>query len=342
MTNPTGTPRSLGFAMPAEWHRHSRCWMAWPCREALWGSGLEAARSAYVEVARTIAEFEPVTMICNAADVAEASLATGSGVEVLSLPINDSWLRDNGPTFLLDAGGRLGAIHWGFNGYGDKYQDYAEDAAVAATIATRTGARVFDAGFVLEGGAINVDGEGTALATESCVLNPNRNADVTRKAIEARLSDLLGVDKVIWLPRGYEDDETDGHIDNIACFARPGVVLALSTDDSGDANHPVLRENLGILRTETDAKGRRLEVIEVPQPARRMGPDGRRLPLSYINFHMANGGVVMPSFRSPEDDRAFRILRETFPDRKVRRVQAADIVVGGGGIHCITQQQPAA
>lgn len=340
MTDPTETPRSLGFAMPPEWHRHARCWMAWPCREALWGDGLDAARAAHADVARAIAEFEPVTMVCNPADVAEASLATGSGVEMLSLPINDSWLRDNGPTFLLDGNGGLGAVHWRFNGYGDKYQNYDDDAAVAAKIAARVSARVFPADFVMEGGAIHVDGEGTALVTESCLLNPNRNPDLDHGDIEARLSDLLGIDKVIWLPRGYQDDETDGHIDNVACFARPGVVLALTTDDTGDPNHRVLTENLKILRASRDARDRRLEVIELPQPPWRMGPGGRRLALSYINFYMANGAIVMPTFHAAEDDRAAKILRDAFPDRKIVRVPALDIVVGGGSIHCITQQQP--
>ncbi len=335
------TPSAAGLVMPAEWERHARCWMAWPCRLDLWGDGLDAARSAYAEVARTIAEFEPVTMVCNPADVAEASLASGAGVDVMSMPIDDSWMRDTGPTFVVDHEGALAAIDWRFNGWGNLYGDYENDADLARRIIEHVGAWRYDAPVVLEGGAIDVDGEGTLLTTEQCLLDPNRNPGVSRSEMERHLKDHLGVGTVIWLDRGYEDDETAGHIDEIACFARPGVVLALATDDRQDGNHPVFQDNLARLRDARDAHGRRLEVIELPLPKRRDNADGRRITLSYANFYIANGGVVMPGFEVAADDRAFKILRDVFPDRRVIQVAASDIVVGGGGIHCITQQQPA-
>ena len=328
--------------MPAEWEPHSRCWMAWPCRDEVWGEQMDAARTAYADVARAIADFEPVTLVCNPSDVAEASLTLGNGtaIDVVSMEIDDSWLRDSGPTFLLDRNGHLAGAHWRFNAWGQKYQPYSRDAVVAKRILKHVGARRFRAPFVLEGGAIHVDGEGTVLTTEQCLLNPNRNPDVTKAQVEQNLRDWLGVSTVIWLPEGLEDDVTDGHIDEIACFVRPGVVLALSTDDKSDGNFDVLQTNLDILRSAKDAKGRPLQVIEVPQPARQEH-NGKRLSLSYVNFYIANGGVVMPAFDVAEDERAFRIIRDAFPNRRVVQVHARDIFLGGGGIHCITQQQPA-
>lgn len=335
------TPSAAGFSMPAEWTRHDRCWMAWPCRESLWGDRLEAARAAYVNVARAIAGFEPVTMVCNPSDVAEASLACGAGIEVLSLPIDDSWMRDTGPTFVTDGRGALAAVDWRFNGWGKVYEVYGQDAQLASRMAERLEIRCFEAPIVLEGGAIHVDGDGTAMATEQCLLDPNRNPGVSRDEMDRYLQDYLGVDRVIWLEQGYEDDETAGHIDEIACFAAPGVVLACATDDEGDPNYPVFQANLQRLRTATDAKGRALDIVELPTPRRRGQPDGRRMTLSYANCYIANGGVIIPDFEDDQDDRAFRIIREVFSDRQVVQVPAHDIVVGGGGIHCITQQQPA-
>ena len=328
--------------MPAEWEPHSRCWMAWPCREEIWGEHMDAACTAYADVARAIADFEPVTMVCNPSDVAEASLTLGNGtpIDVVSMEIDDSWLRDSGPTFLLDRNGHLAGAHWRFNAWGQKFQPYSRDAVVAKRILKHVGARRFRAPFVLEGGAVHVDGEGTVLTTEQCLLNPNRNPDVTKAEVEQNLRDWLGVSTVIWLPEGLEDDETDGHVDEIACFVRPGVVLALSTDDKSDGNFDVLQTNLDILRSAKDAKGRPLQVIEVPQPARQEH-NGKRLSLSYVNFYIANGGIVMPAFDVAEDERAFRIIRDAFPNRRVVQVHARDIFLGGGGIHCITQQQPA-
>ncbi len=334
------TPASLGFRMPAEWEPHRRCWMAWPCREELWGDRMDAARAAYSEVGRAVARFEPVTMICNPGDVAEASLACGPGIEVMSMSIDDSWLRDTGPTFLVDETRALGAVSWRFNGWGNVYQDYRQDAGIASQIAEKAGARRFDAPLVLEGGAIMTDGEGTMLAVETSILDAKRNPHLIKGDVEALLKAYTGIEKVLWLPRGYEDDETLGHVDEVACFARPGLVLALTTADREDPNHDSFQENLAALRAATDARGRPLEVVEVPQPGRRARRDGRRLTLSYVNLYIANGGVVMPSFEAAEDDRAYRIVRDAFPGRRVVQVPATDIVQGGGGIHCITQQEP--
>jgi agmatine deiminase len=334
------TPRDEGFHMPAEWAPHTRCWMAWPCRQQLWGEGLDDARRGYAAVAQTIARFEPVTMIAQPDQLAQASLYCGPGIAVLPMPHDDSWTRDTGPTFLTDGKGTLAGVAWRFNGWGELYADYGQDAQMARRVLEHLEARRFTSQMVLEGGAIHVDGEGTVLTTEQCLLNPNRNPDITKAQVEQNLRDWLGVSTVIWLPEGIEDDETDGHVDEIACFVRPGVVLALSTDDKSDGNFDTLQTNLDMLRSAKDAKGRPLQVIEVPQPARQEH-NGKRLSLSYVNFYIANGGVVMPAFDVAEDERAFRIIRDAFPNRRVVQVHARDIFLGGGGIHCITQQQPA-
>ncbi len=334
-------PAEDGFYMPAEWGPHDRCWMAWPCRRELWSERLDAARTAYAEVAMAIAEFEPVTMIANPENVAEASLRCGSSVACLPLAHDDSWMRDTGPSFLIDGRGEMAGVDWRFNAWGGKYDSYEKDSAVAAAMLEHLELTRYEAPIVLEGGSIHVDGEGTLITTEQCLLNPNRNPELDKDEIERLLNAHFGVEKVIWLGQGLEEDETDGHVDNLACFARPGVVLALSAEDPEDGNYDALRDNLIRLRAARDAKGRELEVIEVPQPERGAGDDGRRLAKSYINFYLANGAVVMPSFEDGKDKAAKEIVSGCFPDRKVRQVPALDIVHGGGGIHCITLQQPA-
>jgi agmatine deiminase len=335
------TPAADGFFMPAEWAPHKRCWMEWPCRTELWGEGLDDARAAYTEVAKAIAEFEPVTMIAIGAELAEVSLRCGPGVACLPLAHDDSWMRDNGPTFLVDGQGGLAGVDWRFNAWGEKYQNYENDATVAGAVLKHLDVLAYAAPMVLEGGSIHVDGEGTLLTSEQCLLNANRNPDLSRPQIEKLLRDYTGVRQVIWLGQGLVDDETDGHVDNLACFVRPGVVLALSTEDPEDANYAALQDNLSRLRAARDAAGRTLEVIEIPQPARRMEAEGRRLALSYINFYIANGGIVMPYFEDAKDEAAFAIVSQCFPGREVRQIPLLDIVCGGGGIHCITQQQPA-
>lgn len=336
------TPAALGYAMPPEWAPHERTLMAWPCRVELWPDGLEAARKAYARVAATIAEFEPVTLLCNAGDAVEAKLMCGRGVEVLTLPIDDSWVRDNGPTYLVhrETGARA-AVQWRFNGYGGKVDwPHDNDARVPERYLDQRGERRFVAPMVLEGGALHVDGAGTVLVTEQCLLNPNRNPSLSKAEIEATLRAYLGVDTVLWLPEGLIDDDTDGHVDEIACFARPGTVLALTTQDQDDPQYPILHRNAQLLRGMTDAAGRPLEVVELPQPRARRVPDGRRQSLSYVNFYLCNGGVILPSFEDPCDDRARRILAEQFPDRDVVQVPGLPISLGGGCVHCITQQVP--
>jgi agmatine deiminase len=335
-----GTPRDDGFRMPGEWVRHSRCWMAWPCREALWGEGLDEARQVVAAVAQAIAEFEPVTMIVRPDLTAGVSLYVGQGVSVLPMPQDDSWTRDTGPSFLVDGKGGLAGVAWRFNGWGEVYPDHAQDARMAARILERIGCPAYSSRMVLEGGALHVDGEGTALLCAPSVLDPKRNPGMTAEEVEAELGIQLGIDKVIWLPKGLVDDETRGHVESLACFLRPGVVLALASDDPADPNHPVLEANLEVLRAATDAEGRKLEVVTVPQPRARKRRDGRRLTLSYVGFYLANGAVVMPGFADPADKAAYRVISQAFPDRTVVQIDVTELAEGGGGIHSITLGQP--
>jgi agmatine deiminase len=334
------TPADDGFHMPAEWAPHARCWMGWPCRASLWGDDIEAARDAYAGVARAIAGFEPVTMLVNEAELAAARARCGDTVTCQAMPLDDSWLRDTGPTFVVDGRGGLAGVDWRFNAWGEKFQPYDQDALIAERVLAQVGAPRYAAPLVLEGGSIHVDGEGTLLTSEECLLNPNRNPGLDRVAIEALLRRYLRVEAVVWLGQGLDKDDTDGHVDNIACFVAPGVVMAVTCDDPADPNHAILQDNLARLRKAKDARGRSLEIVELPLPREPRHVDGQRLALSYVNYYIANGGIVMPTFGDAHDALARDIVARAFPDRRVVQVPAGDILVGGGGIHCITQQQP--
>jgi agmatine deiminase len=334
------TPAKNGFAMPGEWTPHTATLMAWPCRADLWGSGLSAARQAYANVANRIAGFEPVTMIANGEDTAAARAACGTGIEILPLPIDDSWMRDSGPTFVVNQAGDVAGIDWQFNAWGGKFPPWDRDAAIAGKILNHLNMRGFDAPFVQEGGAFHVDGDGTLITTEQCLLNKNRNPTLSRADIETYLSAYLGVTKIIWLGKGLENDHTDGHVDDITCFIRPGAVLTAICGDSNDANHAPLAENLRRLKNARDAKNRSLDIVTLPLPARRDIAGVGRLAASYINFYLANGAVIVPGFDDPADARACAILQEAFPTRKITLVPALPIIAGGGSIHCITQQIP--
>ena len=339
------TLKQQGFHMPGEWHPHKRCWMAWPSNKAGYSGRFAEARQASARVSRAIAQFEPVIMLANEADVDAAQSLCGPDVSVQAAPIDDGWFRDNGPSFVIDAGGALAGINWDFNGWGCKPGiPYERDRAVSRLILEREGIACIDAPLILEGGSFHVDGEGTLLTTEQCLLNPNRNSHLSRREIEAHLENYLGVDKVIWLKQGVIDDITDGHIDLLAAFVAPSKVLALACDDPADANYAAIADNLEILRSAKDARGRLLEVIEVPQPpAAYNEATGTRLGLSHLNFYLANGGIILPAFGEEKSDtQALGLFREVFKDLDVVQVDARDLLYAGGNIHCITQQEPVA
>jgi agmatine deiminase len=332
-------PNDFGLVMPAEFEPHAGCLMAWPVTEAVFGAHLEAAREQYAAVARAVRRFEPLTMIARPDQADQARKMCGPDIDVWPLPLDDSWTRDTGPTFVRTSDGRIGGVDWRFNGWGGVWPDHDQDKELAGRVLDRLGMARFEAGLVLEGGAIHVDGRGTLMAVKPCLLDPNRNPDWTLADLEKALTDYLGVRRFIWLEYGLADDETAGHVDNVACFARPGVVLAHDRDDPADVDYPGVKANLKRLAKSRDADGRTLEVVPIKPPAVRYGKNGR-LTLSYINFYLPNGGVVLPAFNDPKDRIALEVIKQVFPDREAVQVPVLDILHGGGGIHCITQQVP--
>jgi agmatine deiminase len=320
--------------MPAEWAPHERTLMAWPTRRDLWGEELERARDEYAATADAVAAFEPVTMVCaNAGEAAQARAALTANVEVVELPIDDSWMRDCGPIFVVDGEGRRAGVHFGFNSWGEKFAPWDRDAAVGRLLVDRLGDRRYDAPFVLEGGSIAVDGEGVLLTTEECLLNPNRNPTMSREEIEQGLSDHLGVETIVWLGQGLvEDRDTDGHIDMIAALTRPGKVL-LQTVDPDAPSHERMADN----RARLVAAG--IDVIDFPLLA-SLEVAGEAVALSYLNFYLCNGGLIMPLAGVDSDQEAQQRVAAAYPDREVVGVSGRVIAFGGGGPHCITQQVP--
>ena len=336
-------PARDGYIMPAEWTPHARTWMCWPCRVEIWGGpeGLLRAKQAVARVARAISTFEPVVMAVRPHDAAEAKLACAGKTEIFEVALDDSWARDSGPTFLVGPGGAVAGVQWQFNAWGNKYIPYTDDAQFATRAMAWAQVPVYAAPLVCEGGAIHVDGEGTLITTEQCLLNPNRNANLTLQQVEERLALFTGARKIIWLGEGFSDDETDGHVDNIACFAGPGRVIVGVPAAKAHPDYLPVMEAIRRLSEARDAEGRRLEIAEIVQPGKlRLDARGRPLQSSYVNFYLPNGGVVMPSFDEPGDEVARAVIADCFPGRDILQVDAIDIVEGGGGIHCITQQEP--
>ncbi|MEC8868174.1 MAG: agmatine deiminase family protein [Pseudomonadota bacterium] len=333
---------SNAFFMPSEWSEHKCCWMAWPPeqRRDIYPN-LEPMRRQYANVASTIAEFEPVMLLATTETVDDARRYCSRQVEVIEQALDDAWLRDIGPTFVLDKTKQLSGVDWQFNCWGDPHSAHQLDATIASVINESAGANNLPASIFLEGGAIHSDGDGLLLTTENVVLNPNRNPGLTRLDAEGLFRDYLGAEKVVWLDHALEYDDTDGHVDNLACFSAQGVVLALSESDPEDPNYARLRRNIRTLSNTTTTAGDSLNIIEIRQPARQEYR-GERLPLSYINFYIANGGVILPEFNDPMDQAAVEAVAAAFPDRAIVQLPAIEITKGGGCIHCITQQQPKA
>ena len=320
--------------LPAEWEPHERTLMGWPCRLALWGELMEHAHADYAEVANAIARFEPVTMI--AADANDAELARArchDGVDVVELPLDDSWLRDCGPIYVYGEDGTRRAVHFRFNAWGEKYPPWDRDAEVGGAIARRFGDAVTPAPIVLEGGSILGDGDGTLLTTEQCLLAPSRNPSLSREQIEDELRRSLGVRRIVWLGKGLvEDRDTDGHVDLIASYARPGQVL-LQTVAPGNPNFDNCAENASRLR----AAG--IDVVELPfLPYVEVA--GETVAATYLNLYLCNGAAIVPVCGDPSEADALTLIADAFPDREVVPVPGAVLAFGGGGPHCITQQVP--
>jgi|TARA_B100000519_G_C14231476_1_gene432598 agmatine deiminase len=342
------TPKEKKFYMPPEWHPHTCCWMQWPYNNPKhdgygtvpsWSHfDFDKGRLAWSNVANSIAKFEKVKMIVHPDEISKAKKLLNSEIEIIQLKIDDCWARDSGAIFLLNKENKLGGIDWEFNGWG-KFKPFDSDNKVAKFMIENSSATYFKNNMILEGGSIHVDGEGTLLTTEQCLLNKNRNPQLSKEEIEKNLKEYLNVNKVIWLKSGT-DEGTDGHVDNIACFVKPGVVMALSCKDKSDPFFEKINENLEILKTSTDNKGRLINVIELEMSYKRLIPNNDE-PSSYINYYIANNGIVMPSFDDQKADlNAQSIIESVFPDRKIIVINGIDICLGGGNVHCITQQQP--
>lgn len=355
-------PAADGFRMPGEFEPHAGCWMAWPRRPDNWRDAARPARVAFAAVADAIAAVEPVTVAAHPDDVEGARAALGEGVAVVAIPSDDAWMRDIGPTFVVDDEGARRGVDWIFNAWGGEhgglYASWAQDDAMAAVVCAAEGVDRYRAPFVLEGGAIHADGEGTLLVTEECLLHPNRNPTLGRGEIETLLRDFTGVETIVWLGLGVVNDETDGHVDNLACFVRPGVVVLTWTDDRSDPQYERSLDARRRLEAATDARGRTLEVhlLHQPGPLHITGeeaagvvavagsqprPAGERLAASYVNYFPANGRVVAPALDPAHDDAAAAVLGGLHPEREVVMVPAREILLGGGNIHCVTTSVPA-
>lgn len=329
------TPAADRFRMPAEWEPHQATIMAWPTRtrREFWGDRFGQAEREYAAVARAVARFERVIMVCDPAQERDVRGSCGDAVEVLPIPIDDSWTRDNGPIFVRDDEGRLAMVHFRFNSWGEKYLPYDKDAELPRHLAEHLGVRRYEAPMVLEGGSFFVDGEGTLITTEQCLLHPNRNPSMSREEIEEGLREFLGVSAIVWLGQGHSSDrDTDGHIDGIAQYLAPGKVVLLVPDDPDDPDFESGRDNLKRLTDATDARGTGFEVV--PFTTR---PPGR---VPYLNLYLPTGGVVVPVAGAPEDDEALEQISASFPEREVIGVPGETLCYGGGGPHCITQQVP--
>jgi agmatine deiminase len=357
------TPAADGFRMPGEFEPHDGVWMVWPERPDNWRLGAKPAQEAFAAVAGAIAVGEPLTMAVSHRQFEHARSVLPSGVRVVEMTTDDAWVRDSGPSFVIDGKGGRRGVDWRFNAWGGLegglYAEWHDDDLVAQKILEIEGAERYRAPLVLEGGSIHVDGEGTCLTTEECLLNRNRNPGLSREQIEAHLRDYLGIEKVLWLGLGTYEDETDGHVDNIACFVRPGVVALHWTDDESDPQHAISADALARLESMTDARGRALEIHKLPMPGPLLMTDeeargvdrvegsapragGARLAGSYANFLIANTRVLVPLLDPRTDDEALGILRGLFPGREVVGVPGREILLGGGNVHCITQQVPTA
>ena len=357
------TPAQDGFYMPAEFAPHEGCLMIWPERADSWQYGAYAARKAFLRVIETISESESMTVLCSEGQYDNARAQLPDRVRLVVMETDDAWARDVGPTFVINGKGERRGIDWGFNTWGGEvdglYPSWEKDNRVARKFCDLVSNDVYDKrDFICEGGSIHSDGEGTILATEACLLSRGRNPELSRAEIEQELKNYLGAQKIVWLPRGIYNDETNEHVDNVCAYVGPAEVVLAWTEDENDPQYALSRASLDALEAATDAKGRHFTVHKLPIPAKPIcvteeelqgyafeeGEDtreaGERLAASYVNFYISNGGIILPQFGDENDAEAVRILGGLFPGRRVYPIPARSILVGGGNIHCVTQQIP--
>jgi agmatine deiminase len=347
MTTPQRkTPRELGYRMPAEWHAHAATWLTWPKDPETFIDRVPQAEAAFLQIIAALAPHETVNLLVDDEETERAvrtrcDFEGASNVRLIRLETVDSWIRDYGPNFLISDRAGLAYNDWIFNAWGSKYEELKRDDAIPKRLESFLNVPRFEPGIVLEGGAIDVNGAGCVLTTEQCLLNPNRNPQLTRAEIETYLRDYLNVSKIIWLGEGIVGDDTDGHIDDIARFVNETTIVCAIEEDTVDPNYSLLQDNLQRLRHATDAQDRPFRVVTLPMPGIIEGRDGR-LPASYANFYIANAVVLAPVFGHTNDARAVSTLQSLFPTRRVTPIRADDLVWGMGTIHCLSQQQPAA
>ena len=355
------TPKADGYRMPGEYEPQARLWMLWPERPDNWRNGGKPAQKVFTEIAEAYSRFVPVTMGVNRAQYANARNLLPPEVRVVEISNDDSWIRDCGPSFVVNDKGDVRAVDWDFNAWGGLfdglYFPWDQDELVARKVCEMEDVDTYKtAGFVLEGGAIHVDGEGTLITTEMCLLSEGRNPHLSKEEIEQYLIDYLNLEKIIWLPDGIDPDETNGHVDDVACFARPGEVICIYTDDENHPYYDAAQKAYKMLSESTDAKGRKLKVHKMAVPkemVRITGADaidyvegtipreeGEMAIASYLNFGLANGGIIFPQFGDENDKLAMEQIKAIFPDYEVVGIRTEEVAYGGGNIHCITQQQP--
>jgi agmatine deiminase len=342
---PAATPKALGYRMPAEWVPHSATWLSWPKDPLTWPDRVPQAREVFAQMIEALTPNEKVNLLVDSADAedeAKKILKTKKihepNLDFFRLRTTDSWIRDYGPNFLIGPGG-LAYNRWIFNAWGGKYETLKRDDGIPARLSSYLNLPMFEPGIVMEGGSIEVNGEGLILTTEQCLLNPNRNPHLSKGQIEGLLKDYLGGEKVLWLGEGVAGDDTDGHIDDIARFVAWDTIVTVVEEDPADGNYLALQDNLNRLKLMTDLKGRPLKIVTLPMPG-RIEAEGEPLPASYANFYIANGVVLVPVYGHSNDARALATLTKLFPGRRMVPIDCRDLVWGMGAIHCVTQQQP--
>lgn len=348
--NTPKTPAELGFRMPAEWHRHKATWLSWPKDPDTWPGKVEQVEEVFLQMMAALTPHEPVNLLVDDLETRErvkerCKFASATNIRFHVIKTVDSWIRDYGPNFLIGTDGSAAYNDWQFNAWGNKYDELKLDDQIPKILEPLLGLPRFEPGIVMEGGSIDVNGAGCVLTTEQCLLNPNRNPQLTRSEIEHRLKEFLGANKVLWLGEGIVGDDTDGHIDDIARFVGPNTIVCAREDDPRDENHQLLEDNLHRLQAMTDASGKAFEIVTLPMPGYVGGTSTEqrnleRLPASYANFYIANNVVLVPVFGHPNDERASQTLQGLFSDRQVVPINCEPLVWGMGTIHCVTQQQP--
>jgi len=347
---PVQTPAALGFHMPAEWHPHEATWLSWPKDPETWPDRVRQVEEIYLQMIAALAPHEIVNLLVDDTETEQmvrgkCGPAIAANVRFRHLQTVDAWIRDYGPNFLIGPNGELAYNDWIFNAWGNKYEELKKDDSIPSRLEPILKLRRFSPGIVMEGGSIEVNGAGCVLTSEQCLLNRNRNPGLSQTEIEQYLKDYLGVTKVLWLGEGIVGDDTDGHIDDIARFVAPDVIVCAVEEDPADANYEILQDNLKRLRSMSDANGNSFEIVTLPMPGIVGGEsttarDLERLPASYANFYIANSVVLTPVFGHANDARAVETLQKFFPTRRIVPINCEPLVWGMGTIHCVTQQQP--